>query len=326
MVGSSIRRLALTVACAVLGVALAAPVHAQSGEVRGKVIGADGKPVEGAQVTIIRRDGTGQKYQITSRRDGEFRQRVPAGQYSITATKDKLTQTYEIEVKGDMEVDLRLGSTDAASKDDAARREKLQTTFAEGAKLSDAGKHDEAIAKFKEVLEVAPKCAECFTNIGAVYVLTGDLAAAEENYKQAIAINPNAVEAYNGLANIYNTQKKFADARAMSAEATKRSAAAPGGGNAGAFYNQAVIVWNAPDADPAEVQGILAKALQADPNHADAHFLMGNVLVRVGASDGDMAKFGQAATHFETYLKLAPSGPNAARAKESFEQLKTFRK
>jgi tetratricopeptide (TPR) repeat protein len=328
-------RLALTLACAVLGFALTATtVEAQMGEVRGRVIGVDGKPVEGATVTIIPKDASGQKFQTSSNRNGEFRQaRVPVGVYVITATKDKFSQSYAIEVKGDMSLELKLGdSAAAAGKEDAARREAIQTAFSEGAKLSNEGKHDEAIAKFNEVLKEVPKCGECYANIGAVYVMKQDPAKAEENYKQAIAINPNLVEAYNGLASLYNSQKRFKEARAMSAEAAKRSegaaGATAGGGNVGALYNQAAIMWNDPEADPAEIHALLDKAIKADPNHAESHFLMGNVLVKMGAASTDKMTelFGQAATEFETYLKLAPSGPNAAKAKESFEQLKTFRK
>lgn len=326
-------RLTLTLACAVLGFALSATsVEAQMGEVRGRVIGMDGKPVEGATVTIVPKDPSGQKFQTTSNRSGEFRQaRVPAGAYVITAAKDKLTQSYAIEVKGDLNLELKLGeSAAAAGKEDDARRAAIQAAFSEGAKLSNEGKHDEAIAKFQEVLKEVPKCGECYANIGAVYVMKEDMAKAEENYKQALSINPNLVEAYNGLAGIYNSQKRFKEAAAMSAEAAKRSESAPGGGggNAGALYNQAAIMWNNPEADPNEIHTILERAIKADPNHAESHFLMGNVLVKMGAASAEKMTelFGQAATEFETYLKLAPNGPNAAKAKESFEQLKTFRK
>lgn len=332
-------RLALTVACAALGLATptiawtlaAAEAPQAQSQVQGRVVGPDGKPVEGATVTIIPKDGSGQKFETTSRRNGEFSQaRVPAGVYVITATKDKLSQSYAIEVKGNLNLELKLGDAAAeASKEEAARREAIQAAFAEGAKLSNEGKHDEAIAKFQEVIKEVPKCGECYANIGAVYVMKNDMAQAEENYKKAIELNPNVVEAYNGLASIYNTQKRYKEARAMSTEAAKRSEGAPGatgGGNAGALYNQAAIMWNDPEADPAEIQATLERALKADPNHAEAHFLLGNVLVKIGAASGDMTKFGEAATSFETYLKLAPDGPNAAKAKESFEQLKTFRK
>ncbi|MBA3885517.1 MAG: tetratricopeptide repeat protein [Acidobacteria bacterium] len=321
-------RVARTIACAVLGLALyGSPAAAQTSEVKGTVVGADGKPVDGARVTIVPKDGAGQKFETTTRRGGVFSQsRVPAGTYVVTASKDKLSQAYEVEVKDNVELELKLGAAEAAGADDAKRRAALQTAFAEGARLSNEGQHEEAIAKFNEVLKEAPQCAECYTNIGAVYVMKQDFEKAEANYKKAIEINPGTIEAYNGLASLYNSQKRYKEAQVMGAEAAKRGAAAGGGGNVGALYNQAAIMWNSPDADPAEIQAVLAKALQADPNHAEAHFLMGNVLVKLGAGTGDMERFGEAATSFETYLKLSPNGPNAAKAKESFEQLKTFRK
>ena len=49
-------------------------------------------------------------------------------------------------------------------------------------------------------------------------------------------------------------------------------------------------------------------AVAAKPDHAEAHYQLGMALVNEGNLNG-------AATEFETYLKLAPSGPNAATAK-----------
>ena len=110
------------------------------------------------------------------------------------------------------------------AKKEAERVEGIKTAFAQGAELSNAGKYDEAVAKFNEVLALVPKCAECYINIGAIQSRKQDWAKAEEAYKKAIELNPESVEAYNGLANVYNAQKKFSEAQAMSAEASKRDA------------------------------------------------------------------------------------------------------
>ena len=40
-------------------------------------------------------------------------------------------------------------------------------------------------------------------------------------------MKPNSADAYNGLANVYNAQKKFDQAAEASAEAAKLGAAAP---------------------------------------------------------------------------------------------------
>ena len=308
------------------GVALA-----QSGALKGKVVDAQNKAVKDAVVTMVAKE-TNRKYETKTNSNGEFRQiGLPPGNYTVTAQKDNLSQALDIKVGLDTaELNFALSTPSAAdAKKEEARRAAIQKAFAEGAELSNAGKHDEAIAKFNEVLTQVPKCAECYANIGATYVMKKDLEQAEAAYKKGIEINPDYIENYNGLVSIYTTQKKYKEAQAISAEAAKRGGGAEGaagGGNAGALYNQAATMWNAPDADAAAVQAILQKAVQADPKHAEAHFLLGNVLVKLGSTTGDMAKFGEAAVAYETYLKLSPNGPNAAKAKENFEQLKSFKK
>jgi tetratricopeptide (TPR) repeat protein len=310
-------------------VAVASPALAQSGAVKGRVVDAQNKAVRDAAVTIQSKE-TNRKYETKTNSNGEFRQvGLSPGHYVISAQKDKLSQVQEVKVGLDTaEVNFALTAPSAAdSKKEEARRAAIQKLFAEGAELSNAGKHDEAIAKFNEVLVQIPKCGECYANIGSTYLMKQDLAKAEEAYQKGIEVNPDYVENYNGLVNIYTQQKKYKEAQALSAEAAKRGGGtAGGGGNAGALYNQAATMWNAPDADAAQVEAVLQKAIQADPKHAEAHFLLGNVLVKLGSTSGDMAKFGEAATMYETYLKLAPSGPNAAKAKENFEQLKSFKK
>ena len=66
---------------------------------------------------------------------------------------------------------------------------------------------------------------------------------AEEAFKKAIELKPDHADAYNGLANIYNAQRKFDLAGAASAKASELTAGAPGGmagGNADSLYNQGV--------------------------------------------------------------------------------------
>jgi len=84
------------------------------------------------------------------------------------------------------------------------------------------------------------------------------------------------------------------------------AAAGGGGGNADAMFNQGVILWNAGKVADAKKQ--FEGAIAANPNHAESHYQLGMALVNEGNLNG-------AATEFETYLKLAPTGPNAATAK-----------
>ena len=201
-----------------------------------------------------------------------------------------------------------------AAKKEAERVAGIQAKFAEGATLTNEGKLDEAIAKFNEVLVDVPKCPECYANLGSIYSRQQNWAKAEEAYKKAIEIKPSA-DAYNGLANVYNAQKKFNEAQAMTAEAAKLAAAGGGSGNAEGLYNQGVIAWNANDYPKA--QELFAAAVKADDKHAEAHFMLGQAYLNTG-------KLPEAAKEFETYVKIAPSGPNAAKAKSNFEMLKQY--
>ena len=302
---------------------LAAPAFAQTGQLKGKVVDAQNKPVADAKITMLAVE-TNRKMETKSNSNGEWRQiGLAPGNYTVTAEKNGLTQSFPvrlgIETK-EVNFSLAPGSGGSAmtpeqAKKEAARVEGIKTAFAQGAELTNAGKYDEAIVKFNEVIAQVPKCTECYVNVGAIYSRKEDWAKAEEAYKKALELNPDSVEAYNGLANVYNSQKKFKEAQAMSAEATKRGGPAAGAGNAEALYNQGVIAWNANDFPKA--QELFTAAIKANEKHAEAHFMLGQAYLNLG-------KLAEAAKEFETYTKIAPDGPNAEKAKSNYEMLKQY--
>jgi tetratricopeptide (TPR) repeat protein len=247
---SRISRVAMIGVLVLALVTLASPAFAQGGTLRGKVIDDQNKPVNGAKITMVE-TGTNRKFETKTDSKGEWRQiGLSPGNYTVTADKDGLSQMFEVRVGLDTkEVNFALGQggkmTAEQAKKEAARVEGIKTAFAEGATLTNAGKLDEAIAKFNEVLVEVPKCVECHVNLGAIHSRKQDWAKAEEHYKLALEMKPDSVESMNGLANVYNAQKKFKEASAMSAEAAKLGGAT--GGNAESLYNQGVIAWNGND-------------------------------------------------------------------------------
>jgi tetratricopeptide (TPR) repeat protein len=325
MLGTHIVSRTLAICAMVLGLAaVASPALAQTGQIRGKVVDAENKPVEGAKVTLQAVD-TNTKFELKTKKNGEFMQiGIPPGNYKVTAEKDGLTATKNSHISLDMaEVNLTLAKGGAAlgdmSKEDRAKAEArvagIKAAFSEGAALSNAGKFDEAIAKFNEVLKDVPKCPECYIGIGASSAAKKDYPAAETAYKKAIELDPNSIDAYSGLATVYNDQKKFTEAQAMSAEVMKRASAGGASGGADSLYNAGVISWNANDFAKAREQ--FAAAVAANPQHAESHFMLGRVYLNLG-------KLPDAAKEFETYTKIAPNGPNAKEAASNFEMLKTY--
>jgi tetratricopeptide (TPR) repeat protein len=321
----------LAICAFVLGlVATAAPGYAQTGQIKGKIVDASGKPIEGASVTIEGSDSGGRKFTVKTNKNGEYIQiGLQPGQYKVTATKDAMTQTLEQRISLDMaEVNftLRPGAAGGGGNISPEERKKaeaknaaIKTAFDEGVTLSNAGKNDEAIAKFTEVAGMLPKCAECYANIGANYANKKDWAQAETAYKKAIEQDPNSADAFNGLANVYNAQKKFDQAAEASAQAMKLSSApgaggaAGGGASASALFNQGVILWNAGKIADAKKQ--FEDAVKLDPKLADAHYWLGMANLNEG-------KMPDAAGHFDEYLKLAPTGQYAEQAKGILTQIK----
>jgi tetratricopeptide (TPR) repeat protein len=338
MTGITIRR---TVAICTLAFGLACvapPAFAQSGQIKGKV-SADGVLVEGATVLIENLDKGSKPIQTKTNKKGEYIQvGLYPGKYRITVTKDALTSSRETDIHLDMlTLDFKLeagggGGKATGSKEDAAKAkakaELMTKAFSDGVTLSNEGKTEEAIAKFNEVIAAVPNCAECYANIGTVNGQAKKYEEAEAAYKKAIDLKPDFSEAYNGLANVYNAQKKFD----LAAEASKKAmelisapaagapgatgAAAPAAPSASQVFNQGVILWNAGKIP--EAKAAFEAAVKADPNMPDAHYWLGMSLVNAGTKEA----LTEAKPHFETYLKLSPTGQYVDIAKSIVATIK----
>ena len=318
-------RLPWLAACAaIVSLALASPALAQStGMVRGIVKDASGKPVDGAKINIDA-EASNRHFETKSDKKGEFIQiGLPPGGYKVSAEKDKVVSpasNVTVRIAAGNPLTLVLGGGTAAggvSPEAAAKSAALKKTFEEGVTASRAGNHDAAIASFQAAAELNPNCYDCYYNIAFSESQKKDYEKAEVAYKKAIELKADYAEAYSGLANVYNATRKFDLAATASAKAMELSGsgagAAGGGGNADAMFNQGVILWNAGKIPEAKKQ--FEGAVAANPNHAESHYQLGMALVNEGNLAG-------AATEFETYLKLAPTGPNAATAKGILDSLK----
>jgi Flp pilus assembly protein TadD len=309
-----------SLAIVVVALGLVVPAAAQStGMVKGKVVDAKGQPVEDAKVLIEFTEGVTRKNETKTNKKGEFIQiGLFPGTYRITASKEKVgQQSFETRVRigSAAEVNFQLSPESGLTDDDKKKNAALQATFQAGIDAARAGQHDAAIAKFTEAAGLMPTCHDCYYNIGFAYAQKQKYAEAEQAYRKAIELKPASAEAYNGLATIYNAQKKFDEAAAASAKAAEFSGGAAGGGGGGAeaIYNQGVIFWNA--GKYAEAKAQFEKAISLKPDLADAHYQLAMANLNLG-------QVPEAVAAFEGYLKVAPDGPRAAEAKNAIAALK----
>ncbi|MCC7034399.1 MAG: tetratricopeptide repeat protein [Acidobacteria bacterium] len=305
----------MTTLAAIAAVLMFAPAGlAQSTMIKGKVLDTEGKPIQGAAVTIELRTGAPRKYQTKTDRRGEFVQLLTeSGEYLVTASLEKIgTAAAPVRVRLGTPADVTITLTPGgASPEEAKKNAELKRVFEEGVAASRAGNHDAAIASFTAAAALMPNCHDCQYNIGVSQMAKKDEKAAEESWKKALELKPDYVEAMNALATLYNNQKRFDEAAAMSAKAA--GAGGGGGGSADAIYNQGIILWN--QGKIAEAKAKFEETIKADAKYADAHYQMGMALLNEG-------KLPEAVSSFEAYLALAPDGQFAAQAKAMVAQLK----
>lgn len=279
---------------------------------RGKVNDAQGKPIEGATVTF-EAEGVNRKAQTKTDKNGDFLQvGLSSGPYKVTAAKEGVgSQTLSANVRQGPNNPMTFSLTASSGLSAADKEAAVATQAAAGAAMEamKAGNHAEAITKFNEVIGKVPNCAECYYNIGVAQTRLSKPAEAEAAFKKAIEIKPDSADAYTGLANLYNGQKKFDLAAEASANAAKYSGGATGGAaGAEASYNQGVILFNAGKFADAKTQ--FEAAVKADPNMGMAQYQLGMTALNLG-------QFADAVTALEAYLKVDPNGPKAAEVKAS---------
>jgi len=211
----------LFAAALIASLVAAVPAFAQStGMVKGVVLDDKGQPVDGAKITIEMNGGTGRKFETKTNKKGEYIQiGLATGSYKVVAEKDKLGSapaTVSVRANTTQEANLTLAmASAAATKEVQAKNAAITKVFDEGVQLSNAGQHDEAIAKFNEAITIIPTCYNCYNNIAYSYTAKKDYANAETAYKKSIEVKPDDAAAYVGLAGIYFNTGKAADAKPL---------------------------------------------------------------------------------------------------------------
>jgi Flp pilus assembly protein TadD len=295
-----------------IALAIAAPALAQSTMVRGKVIDAKKEGIANVQIIVESMGGSGRKLTTKTDKKGEFVQLLTeSGPYRITATDPKIgSASADTRVVLGKVSEMTIVLVPSTAANDSAKAAELKKVFEEGVTASRASQHDLAIEKFNAALAISPACFDCQFNIGVALMAKKDEKGAEEAWKKALEMKPDYAEALNALSTLYNNQKRFDEAAAMSAKA---ATAGGGAGSADATFNQGIILWNQGKIAEAKVK--FEETIKLNATHPEAHYQLGMAMLNEG-------KLAEAVTEFETYVKLAPDGQYATQAKGMIAQLK----
>ena len=186
--------------------------------------------------------------------------------------------------------------------------------FDQGIAAAQLGQYEQAIELFKQAAEKGPDQPAVWANLASAYSKLKQYDQSIEAYNKAIALKPEEAGFYQNLGTVYAEKGDMVKSKELYEKAASLAAASADPKSAAVHYYNIGVTYinsgNAPDAETA-----LRKALEFDPDHAEAHYQLALTLLN------DPAKMNDGLTHLKKYVELAPNGPNAEVAKELIKQL-----
>ena len=186
-------------------------------------------------------------------------------------------------------------------KANALRPRHTDTLVNLAAAYGDAGENDRAIELLKEAVSIQPEHAAAHANLGTFYSRIEQYDAGIRYLNRALEIEPDNPQACTNLGLAYRAQGRYAEAIVQFAKALELQ-----GEKASAMT---YVITGDTYYDMREHEKAIPyfqKAVQLNPNHANAHLLL-------GLSYRALQRGHQARVHFEKTLELAPNHPQVAQ-------------
>jgi tetratricopeptide (TPR) repeat protein len=299
----------LVLACLATLISVQPPLRgAITGAVEGVVKDATtGQVLEGVKVTIVSTKTESMRYEAFTDKKGHFyRGGLVTGPYKVTMEKEGyLPQEGTIRVNIDQTAQLNVPLSPAQGA--APMVPATVKSLTAGSDLLSAGKYEEAIAKFSEVIGQAPTNPVAFFYRAAAYEKIGNNDKAIEDYGKAIEQKPDFALSYARSGIILAKKGDFEKAIGFYKKAVEL-----GDNDPSTHYNFGVCLVNVGKSE--EAKAVFEKVLTLDPNYSDAFYQLG--IIAVGAGDSAKAK-----EYLEKFIALDPENKNVALAKEILKSL-----
>jgi tetratricopeptide (TPR) repeat protein len=323
------------------------PAFAQTGGLTGKCVGQGKAPLAGYTLLIER---TEMKWssKVKTNKKGEYTYiGLMPGQYKITLLgpdgKPMYSEQHPVGIGDPTEVNIDIGKAmEEAKKTQEANPEyqkqvaeqkqsaSLKQMFDQGRALYAQKQYTDAAAIFEKALALAKdrNIPVVLGQLGETWAAAAsietnpdtrkqDEAKSLDYYTKVLQIAPDDATLHNNLGNLYAQMGRAADAAAE----FKKAADLDPTHASGYYYHLGAIMVNKGQMD--EAAAAFKKAADVDPTNANAWYqygmaLMGKAEVK---PDGTLVPAPGTIEAFQTYLKLAPNGPNAAAAQASIDSL-----
>lgn len=305
---ASLRR-AVFLGAAVVAVFSAAILGATDGRVTGTVMDEAGAPIEGAAITVTTQELSSLKIDLTSDAQGRFATAIPnvGLTYDIRIEKagfaPTLTQAKAAAGKpADVPITLHPPIVPPAPKVDPG-----VLAYNEGVELIQKGDKAAAEKKFLEAVAAKP-------DLGVAWKVLAELAYERKDYAATLAAGRKALESDPSQKDLFgiltDAAQKAGDAPAA-ADYRKRYREA-NADKPEVNYNAGVEDYNAGQYEAAAAD--FGKTIQLKPDMANAYFWL-------AMCEYNMKKYSSSKANFQKYLELAPTGDQAATAKEMLGQM-----
>ncbi len=161
-----------------------------------------------------------------------------------------------------------------------------------GRVLAQAGRHPDAIAVLQAATKAKPDAFDALVILAQVQFSTGDFAAAEKNYREALRLNPDSQMVLLGLGVLLNTAARPAEAEIVLLAAAGNTTR-PASWQAKVAHNLGLSLdlQRRPD----EAIAAWRRALALDPMNVEAHRELNALLYRMGRTEEFLVSFDQAA-------------------------------
>jgi tetratricopeptide (TPR) repeat protein len=197
-----------------------------------------------------------------------------------------------------------------SSRTDANAPRKARKEYSKGSQAFEKGKFSDAQAHFENAVAEYACYARAQAGLGMALAAQHHPERAEAPLSKAIACDPDYLESYGLLADVYNAERKFAESAQVAREGLRRAPSAwP------LHYQLAVAQSGLGQLERAEAEFQRVLSLNPSPP-AQFHVKLADLYLKKNA-------YSQAYTEMQTYLQADPDGPFAKRIKRIMQEMES---